>query len=262
MVVSHFRLAALSASVLLSFSIGKTFAAPVSVISQTRSTHVFVPSNDDGVADKEASATAPDDSRFTSLLSKSQILPDEDANAKAFQNSIFAGIGNTFTANAKGAVSYRSTGNRGIVEADSKFEIQFQVLDSSTYTLIGIGSYINTSSGASEFQVLLTGPDGTIAKLGELPSDPMGDATNLIHHSINMSGTLDPGIYTLSAEAGVSGGGDPTITAGYAFDFIAKDSSTVHPVPLPAAAGQSLILLSGLAAIYFVRGRLQASRLH
>jgi hypothetical protein len=217
--------------------------AAVNVTNQTRSIHVAIPSitADPGI---DQTVTAPDNNEFNETLDESLNQLDQNNSAIADQDSSFGELANVFTATAHGSTQYRARGLEGIVFSESNFSITFTLAEARDYTINGTGSFPDTTSGASNFSVILTGPGGTtIDSFTKADFDPANGDGAQIDPTFDNSGTLAAGEYTLAAQSGVSGGTNTTgITAGFSVNFTATAADDGGgggggggQIPLPAA---------------------------
>jgi hypothetical protein len=231
-------------------------AGPVTVVSQNRSVHVAIPSIVEGEAAIDETLTAPDENPFVTSLDRSLNQAGQTNSASASQDSNFGNVSDSnFNVAASGDARYSATGLDGIVFADSNFELQFQLDESRDYTINGSGSFPDTGSGASDFSVTLTGPGGTVATFTKADFDPGNVDGAQINPTFNTSGTLAAGLYTLAADAAVSGGTNTNeIASSFAFTFAASADAVNPPqppvpIPLPAGFGPGAAMLAGIAVL-------------
>jgi len=247
----------------LSLSIPRAaFAAAVTIDSQTRSVHVAIPSIVEGEAPIDETTTAPDNNPFTATLDRTLSQLEQTNHALASQDSSFGDTSDTvFTAHATGETRYSATGVTGIVASDSNFALSFTLPEDRDYSISGNGSFVDTTAGASNFSVQLSGPGGTIESFTKADFDPANNDGATVPATFSHTGTLAAGSYTLTALSGVSGGTNTTeILATYGVDFTATASGGPPPpppagIPLPAGAGPGLVLLAALGAWQFTRAR-------
>jgi hypothetical protein len=231
----------------------KVAAAPVAINSQDRSIHVSIPSIDAMVPDVDETVSAPDNNAFNQTLDRTLNQMGETNHAFSSQNSSFDNAANVFSASGASETRYSATGLPGIVFAESMFEVQFTLAESRAYSITGSGSFVDTSGGASNFNVILTGPGGTIESFSKADFDPANGDGAVVTPNFSGAGTLAPGAYTLSAVSGVSGGTNSNgIQASFDFDFNATAAGGGdgggNPIPLPIAAGPAGLLLLGIIA--------------
>ena len=233
--------------------------AAVTVTNQARSVHVAIPSIVELEPAIDETITAPDNNPFNQTLDRTLTQLEQTNSASASQESSFGELNNNFIATATGTTSYSASGVEGIVSSDSDFSVTFTLAEERSYSINGSGSFPDTSSGASDFSVTLTGPGGPIDSFTKADFDPgLGDGTQ-ITPTFSNSGLLAPGEYTLAASSGVSGGTNLTqILASYSMSFsaILEDDGTGPPpppggvIPLPAAVWPGLAMLGmGAAAV-------------
>ena len=239
-------------------------AAAVTIDSQTRSIHVAIPSITEGEAPIDETTTAPDNNPFNATLDRTLNQQDQTNHALASQDSSFGDTSDTeFTVHAAGETRYSATGVQGIVGADSNFALSFTLAESRDYSISGNGSFVDTTGGASNFSVQLTGPGGTIESFTKADFDPANNDGATVPATFSHTGTLAAGSYTLTALSGVSGGTNTNeILATYGVDFTATAAGDPPPpppptgIPLPAGAWPGLVLLAGLGAWQLTRARL------
>ena len=234
--------------------------APVAIVSQDRSVHVAIPSIVDAEPDVNETVAAPDNDVFNATLDRTLNQMGETNFAFAQQNSAFGNVGNVFSVTGSGLARYSATGVSGIVFAESSFEVVFTLAESRAYTIGGTGSFPDTGSGASNFNLILTGPGGTVASFAKSDFNPNNNDGAFINTPpFGTTGTLAAGQYTLSAVAGVSGGPNAVpIMADVDFEFTATaegDDGGGNPIALPAAVWPAGTLLLGLAATLELRRR-------
>jgi len=248
----------------------QALADPVVVGSQTRSVHVAIPAvGEGGAAAIDETLTAPDNNAFTQTLDRTQDVGAGVTNsAFASQDSSFGnGSGanaNTFTARATGNTSYVAGGTPGIVMSDSNFAITFSLAESRDYSVSGTGFAPDTSSGASNWSVILSGPGGTVQSFTKADFNPNNNDGAVITSPFSATGTLDAGDYTLSALSGVSGGTNATeIAAGFDLTFTATAAGGPPPpptaIPLPPGVVPGLAMLAGLALVGQAKRRLRTA---
>ena len=233
--------------------------AAVNVTSQNRSVHVTIPSltADPGI---EQTITAPDNNTFNETIDESLNQLDQSNQALAAQDSSFGELANVFTATASGETSYKASGIEGIVSADSNFEIHFTLAEARDYTINGQASFPDTTSGASNFAVTLTGPGGTVDSFTKADFNPNNNDGAQIDPTFDNSGTLEAGDYILTALSGVSGGTNQnTIRAAFNFTFTATATDGGgggggggSQIPLPAAVWPGAMML-GAGALAWKR---------
>jgi hypothetical protein len=242
------------------------WAGPVVINSQARSVHVAVPSIDPMVPDVDETITAPDNAPFLPVLNRTLNQMGQSNRASAIQDSEFANAANVFSVRALGEARYDATGVSGIVFADVNFQVVFTLDTPRTYTLSGGSSFVDTTAGATNFNVILTGPGGGgggggVFSFAKSDFDPMNNDRAILTPALAASGTLAPGTYTLSAVAGTSGGpNEPELQATFDFTFDAtqsNDGGGGNSIPLPAAFGPAATLLFGLMGFSLRRGLLR-----
>jgi hypothetical protein len=240
----------------LGLSASAASAAPVVIDSQDRSIHVAIPSIDAMVPDVDETVSAPDNNTFNQTLDRTLNQMGETNHALAAQNSTFGNSGNDFTISAQGQARYSATGLPGIVFADSNFSVQFTLSESRIYGISGNGSFVDTSGGASNFSIILSGPGGEIESFSKADFDPANnDGAVVVPDFVGAGGTLAPGTYTLSAVAAVSGGPNSNeIQASFGLAFLTSapgdgdGGGGGNPIPLPPAVWPAGALLLGIVA--------------
>ena len=244
-----------SLGVICWMSASQAGAAPVAIDGQDRSIHVAIPSIDPMEPAVDETVSAPDNNAFNQTLDRTLNQEGETNHAFASQDSSFGNAGNVFNVAGNGQTRYSATGLPGIVFAESDFLLQFTLAESRSYSIIGSGSFVDTSGGASNFNVILTGPGGTIESFSKADFDPANGDGAVVTPNFSGAGTLAPGAYTLSAVSGVSGGTNSNeIQASFDFDFSATakggggGDGGGNPIPLPLAAGPAAVLLLGIMA--------------
>ena len=242
-----------SFTALIAFIASPVLAGPVVVDSQTRSVHVAIPSIVELEPAIDETVTAPDNNPFNQTLDRTLNQLEQVNHALASQNSSFGEAGDVFSANSDGQTTYSATGVTGIVFAEQEFILQFTLDDTRDYTINGNGSFVDTTGGASSFQVTLVGPGGTVASFEKADFDPGLNDGTVVTPNFSTSGVLTPGTYTLTALSGVSGGTNQTeIVASSVVNFTATaqggGGGTVIPLPTGVMPGMVMLASLGLIA--------------